>query len=112
MGNNGLYKLYGASYTRIQPALCGFCKHYHANINDAGWDKCDAKNKLLSNPHVIEGKCKDFNHGGQRVPDETIASWKQDAQEYQDMRLRRKAKGTLLDRVIKSVESSQRKAEG
>lgn len=28
MSNNGLHKLYGARFTRIQPALCGSCRFF------------------------------------------------------------------------------------
>jgi hypothetical protein len=90
----GLAKLTGAPFTRIQPDLCAFCKFYAHRPEAGAWaDQCDAKHKLLSNPHTPTGRCKEFEHAGkQQVSDELLQEWRGmglEAQEYRNRRKRR-----------------------
>lgn len=88
----GLHKLMGAPFTRIQPDLCSHCQFYAHRPEAGAWaDQCDAKHKLLSNPHTATGRCKEFTDAGQQViSDEVLTEWKQLGQDFQDMRKRRK----------------------
>lgn len=90
----GLAKLTGAPFTRIQPELCAFCKFFEVHPEAGAWaQQCGAKQKLLSNPHTPTGRCKEFEHAGeQRVSDEILQEWKQLGQESQDYRKRRKTR--------------------
>lgn len=101
MSNNGLAKLTGAPFTRIQPGLCGYCKFYEFHPEAGEWaEQCGAKGKILSNPHAVHGRCKLFERAEvQPVKDETIKEWVQSAQEYQGWKERRKQRGygSLLD---------------
>lgn len=85
MGNSGLPKLLGAGFTRIQPALCGYCQHYR-DPDDRSWaEYCAAKGKVLVNAHTLTGRCKQFERAEvQPVPDATIAEWRAEAQKMQD----------------------------
>lgn len=92
MANNGLAKLAGAPFTRIQPGLCGTCKFYSCNPGNGGWDVCEAKQKLLSNPHAIKGNCKQYEDAGKQVASsEIINEWVQLATDHQEYLKRRKA---------------------
>jgi hypothetical protein len=90
----GLAKLTGAPFTRIQPDLCSRCQFYAHRPEAGAWaDQCDAKNKLLSNPHTPTGRCKEFVDSGElRVSHSTLDEWKQEGQEAQDWRKRNKRK--------------------
>ena len=90
MSNNGLHKLIGAQFTRVQPALCGQCIHYCPLAHDI-WDVCAAKQKLLSNPHAVKGSCKDFVQAPEQIAtDEVITGWNESAREHQDYLKKRK----------------------
>lgn len=87
----GFAKLVNSPYTRVQPDLCAFCKFYEVHPEAGEWaEQCGAKKKILSNPHALHGRCKDFEHAGKQVAtDEMVAAWKQSAQDHQDYLQRR-----------------------
>lgn len=88
MANNGLHKIIGSQFTRVQPALCGYCVHYRPLAQDV-WDVCSAKGKLLSNPHALEGKCSQFERAPEPTASiEVIAEWRETAQDHQNRRKR------------------------
>lgn len=90
----GFAKLVNAPFTRIQPDLCGHCKFFEVHPEAGEWaQQCGAKHKLLSNAHVVSGRCKEFEDAGvQLVSDEMLAAWKQDGQDHQDYLKRKKTR--------------------
>lgn len=90
----GFAKLVNSPYTRIQPDLCSRCKFFEVHPEAGEWaQQCGAKHKILSNAHAVKGRCKEFEDSGeQRVSDEMLGWWKQDAQDHQDYLQRRKGR--------------------
>lgn len=95
MANNGLPKLYGVRFTRIQPELCGHCQFYRIVPEAGEWaQQCAAKGKYLSNPHAIAGHCKEFQEAGGLVESRAmIDEWIQSAKDHQAWKAKRKATG-------------------